>query len=158
MSYTNGIFAKAARQVQHDDNDGIPINTQLAYGQKGEEFLQYCTSVFSSCGYSTQIVTEEKVFGFLFYQAYQTQRTRGRKKQQSQMQIFDGDDYHTVMAKYNSNHGAGAGASCELMVDDSSNNNKSTVERTATVEQFDSERIATVEQINIINSSINNVR
>eukprot|EP00536_Pseudo-nitzschia_multiseries_P000427 jgi/Psemu1/970/gm1.970_g len=57
MSYTSGIFAKAAQQVQHDDNDG-------------EEFLQYCTSVFSSCGYSTQIVTEEKVFGFLFYQVY----------------------------------------------------------------------------------------
>eukprot|EP00536_Pseudo-nitzschia_multiseries_P006942 jgi/Psemu1/16486/gm1.16486_g len=71
ISYTSGIFAKAARQAQHDDNDGIPINTQLAYGQKGEEFLHYCTSLFSSCGYSTQIVTKEKVFGFLFYQAYQ---------------------------------------------------------------------------------------
>ena len=113
MSYTSGIFAKAARQVQQDDNNGIPFNTQLAFGQKGEEFLEYCTSIFSCCGYSTQIVTEEKVFGFLFYQSYRMQRKRGCKKRQVQTKNFNVDNYHTVMAKYNSNKGA----ACEPMLE-----------------------------------------
>ena len=72
MSYTSGLLAKTVQQVQQDDSGNIPLNTQLVCGQKGEEFLEYCTNMFSSCGYSTQIVTKEKVFGFLFYQSYRT--------------------------------------------------------------------------------------
>ena len=74
MSYTSGLLAKTVQQVQQDDSGNIPLNTQLVCGQKGEEFLEYCTSIFSYCGYSTQIVIEEKGFGFLFYQSFCTQR------------------------------------------------------------------------------------
>ena len=44
MSYTSAIFA--ARQVQQDDNDGIPFNTQLAYGQKGKNSLSIAPAYF----------------------------------------------------------------------------------------------------------------
>lgn len=68
MSYTSALLAKVARHVQQDDRDGVPANsTQLAFGRKGAELLQYCSSIFGYLDY-LQTATEEKVFGFLFYQ------------------------------------------------------------------------------------------
>eukprot|EP00536_Pseudo-nitzschia_multiseries_P016145 jgi/Psemu1/45057/gm1.45057_g len=110
MSYTSDIFVKAAWHVQQDDLDGILTNTQIAYGRKGVlEFLQYCTTMFGYLDYP-QTVTKQKVFGFLCYQAYQTQRRRGQKLKQEEgapivERIFNADNYMMVIAKYNtSNH------------------------------------------------------
>ena len=47
-----------------------PDNTKLAYDPKITEFKQYCRSVFSHQGELAEIVTKEKAFGFLLYNAY----------------------------------------------------------------------------------------
>ena len=72
MLYTQGIFAAHAKQVIEDYIEGKPANTMIAYNQKAEEFIMYCQQVHpsSSSAVSDTTVTEEKNFGFLFYQSH----------------------------------------------------------------------------------------
>jgi hypothetical protein len=44
-------------------------------------------------------VTEEKVFGFLYYQAYRPTRKRGRKRSLENVAIFDAADFRSVLEK-----------------------------------------------------------
>ena len=80
MSYSKGIFAAHAKQVIEDDIEGKPANTVIGYNQKTKEFIMYCQQVHPSSGaaVSDTIVTEEKKFGFLFYQLRQSLQKKGR--------------------------------------------------------------------------------
>ena len=73
-------------------------NTLLAYEPKIKEFQQYCHSVFASEGSSAEIVTADKAFGFLVYNAFrEKKKTRGRKKQGSgNVPRFDRLEYNGV--------------------------------------------------------------
>jgi len=79
MSYTSGKFAAQAKQVAADDKAGHPENTILAYRRKMAEFLDFSRYAFPSevDGIPSTTVTEEKFFGFLWYQSRRHQQPRG---------------------------------------------------------------------------------
>jgi hypothetical protein len=61
------------------------------------EFRDYCSAIFTrepeDCRFT---VSESKVFGFLFYQAFREKRKRGPNKKHH----FDEEDYTRVMNQY----------------------------------------------------------
>ena len=73
-------------------------NTLLAYDPKIKEFKQYCHGMFVSEGSSAEIITGDKAFGFLVYNAFwEKKKTRGRKKQGSgNVTCFDRLEYNGV--------------------------------------------------------------
>ena len=80
MSYTSGKFAAQAKQVAADNKAGHPENTILAYRRKMAEFLDFSCYAFPSNkvdGIPSTTVTEEKFFGFLWYQSRRHQQPRG---------------------------------------------------------------------------------
>ena len=80
MSYTAGIFAPHAQQVLADDRDGKPANTKRAYDGKRDEFLAYCQYAHSGGSegvFNPFTVTEEKLFGFLYYCSRRPKRPSG---------------------------------------------------------------------------------
>ena len=90
MSYTNGIFAAHAKQVIEDDIEGTPANTIVTYERKTKDFIMYCEKIHptSSSGISSTTVTEEKFFGFLFYQSRRSVKGKGRPKNVSEIPVF----------------------------------------------------------------------
>ncbi len=79
MSYTSGIFAEHARSVLEEARLDSKPNTDLAYDSKIDEFKGYCMKLWNTDPFP-ESVTEEKVFGFLFYQSQRKPKKRGRKK------------------------------------------------------------------------------
>ncbi|KAI8834181.1 hypothetical protein BJ741DRAFT_565676, partial [Chytriomyces cf. hyalinus JEL632] len=73
----------------------MPVNTQLAYNRKGAEFLAYCREIFAEQAIPIT-VTEEKLFGFLYYQAHRPQCKRGKKPGGSAV-VFNRDEFNSVM-------------------------------------------------------------
>ena len=73
-------------------------NTALAYESKIIEFKQYCHSVFASEGALAEIVTPDKAFGFVLYNAFcQKIKSTGRKKRGDGSVIrFDRSNYNLV--------------------------------------------------------------
>ena len=101
MSYTSGKFAAQAKQVAADDKAGRPENTILAYRRKMAEFLDFSRYAFPSevDGIPSTTVTEEKFFGFLWYQSRRHQRPRGRPGQCKPVEEqFSKDDYESVIS------------------------------------------------------------
>ena len=103
MSFTSGIFATQAQRVLRDTRLDIPINTNRAYGPKEKEFLAFAREIFSNQALP-DIVTEEKVFAFLFYQAYRSPKKRGRRRRDSNQAVFNSDDYREVLASASTNN------------------------------------------------------
>jgi hypothetical protein len=100
MSFTTGIFSQQAQNVLNDSRVLEKENTNRAYDGKAREFEEFCESVFSSLpDHCRKTVTEEKLFGFLYYQSFRQQRSRGikRNSQGSSRQTFDIYDYNEVM-------------------------------------------------------------
>ena len=98
MACTSGSFAVQAQRILHHEDQLTRRNTNLAYGRKGQEFLAFCQAVYSEHEFPTT-VTEEKVFGFLYYQAYRQARKRGRKRRNTgDVSLFDVDDFRAVLA------------------------------------------------------------
>ena len=101
MSYTSGKFAAQAKQVAADDKAGRPENTILAYRRKMAEFLDFSRYAFPSevDGIPSTTVTEEKFFGFLWYQSRRHQRPRGRPGQCKPVEEqISKDDYESVIS------------------------------------------------------------
>ena len=102
MSYTSGKFAAQAKQVAADDKAGRPENTILAYRRKMAEFLDFSCYAFPSNkvdGIPSTTVTEEKFFGFLWYQSSRHQQPRGRPGQCKPVEEqFSKDDYESVIS------------------------------------------------------------
>ena len=97
MSYTSGRFAEHARQVLQDDHDGTPANTARAYDPKAKEWVNYCDHTYHANGSevahtSKYLVTEEKFFGFLFYQSRRPKRSPGKPV------IFNGEEYNEYIS------------------------------------------------------------
>ena len=83
--FTNGQYSRQAQLVQQNEAAIVPENTLIAYEPKGQEFIQFCELVYGLTGNNVVpvvTVTEEKVFAFLFFQAFRPQRKRGRKRKQ----------------------------------------------------------------------------
>jgi hypothetical protein len=69
------LLIGAVRQQQEENRKN---NTQLAYDPKKEEWYQFCYHSYgNSIGATT--VLPERLFRFLFYQAFRSRRSRGKK-------------------------------------------------------------------------------
>jgi hypothetical protein len=76
-----------------------PINTSLAYDPKAAEYNTFCDCVYSDYQPSTHYtIGTEKVFLFLFYQAFRNKCKKGGKK--GELHGFDFKDYTTVVNKW----------------------------------------------------------
>jgi hypothetical protein len=77
-------------------------NTALAYDNKLLELKLYCDAYFSpvSVENGRYRVTHEKVYSFMYYQAFRSSRN-GRKRKRMSPVVFDQEDFETTMTKYN---------------------------------------------------------
>ena len=112
MTFATGAYIAQSQLVLRSEAAQVPENTLLAYS-KDTEFIEYCESVHSGSPISPAThITEEKAFAFLFYQAFRSQRKRGRKRKllennatlfglppetEEQPRKFDRDDYDKVI-------------------------------------------------------------
>ena len=95
MSFTSGPYASQAQIIQANSYSFERENTSKSYDPKIEEFKDFCLYEYPGSDYPT-IVTEEKTFAFLYYQAYRKLRPRGGKKKK-----FDPQDYARVKSETN---------------------------------------------------------
>lgn len=70
-------------------------NTQKAYGNKGKEFLQFCRELYAREGDMATMVSEEKLYLFLYYQAHRKKRKQGARVAAT----FNLADYQQVMGQ-----------------------------------------------------------
>lgn len=99
----SGQFGPHAQRVLLENERNRPANTKAAYVPKQNEFKGYCHVVFHNEQYPDTI-TEEKVFGFMYYQAYRTHyNVKKRNSNREQIHMgFDKADYDKVMASVQS--------------------------------------------------------
>ena len=73
-------------------------NTNRAYDPKMLEFQQFCHSVYGNT-LDAQLVTEERNFAFLYYQAHRVRKDAKSRKscRDTAVQRFDRSDYDEVM-------------------------------------------------------------
>jgi hypothetical protein len=77
-----------------------PLNTTLAYDPKAKEYDTFCDHVYKAKSPSTRYtVGTEKVFLFLFYQAFRNKYKRGGISK-GEPHGFDTGDYDTVVAQW----------------------------------------------------------
>lgn len=96
---TFGEFANESQAVLTLSNQLRKANTVKAYTGRQAEFIEFCAKAFSYEDQSIRyIVTEPKVFGFLFYQALRTQRRKGRG---NSGQRFNYEEYTNLRQNFN---------------------------------------------------------
>ena len=100
MSFLQGQFGAHAQRVLLENEKNRPENTKAAYGPKQNEYKGYCEVIYSHEPYPYTI-TEEKVFGFMYYQAYRAHfNVKKRNSNREQIHLnFDKADFNMVMAK-----------------------------------------------------------
>lgn len=73
-----------------------PANTRAAYEPKVKEYREFCDHRFAHLpADSKYTVTSEKLYRFLFYQAF-----RKKRKKRKRNSFFDKDEYEDIMSKY----------------------------------------------------------
>ena len=79
-------------------------NTKLAYDPKAEEFKKFCHHIYGMEGQEyCEVVTEEKMYMFLLYQAHRDKRKRGKTSANRDNQHgFNSSDYDSVMGNLSS--------------------------------------------------------
>lgn len=90
-------YTEAVRQMEEQNR---PENTRLAYNPKMDEWAEFCDYRFPT--YSPQIrylVTKEKSYEFLFYQAMRSKKPTGGSCSRGNNR-FSKDDYEATMARY----------------------------------------------------------
>ena len=109
MSFTSGPYASHARAVLAQQDEFDKKNTLLAYNNKVSKFVGFCHSLFppSSAADNAATVTEEKLFGYLFFTSRRSVRNRGMRQQtrhansssssSKQAGMFDRAEYDRVM-------------------------------------------------------------
>jgi hypothetical protein len=86
-----------------------PDSTSSIYDAKSQEYFRYCTSLYPQDQYA-KVLSQYKVYPFLFHQSFQDQKKRGGKRDDRiNGTRFVCSDYDAVMDKYkvwlNSNNG-----------------------------------------------------
>jgi hypothetical protein len=102
MSYTQGPWAGQAQRILRANEENRPPNTDKAYDGKLEEFKSFCDMQYQNDGYP-RLITEAKLFIFLYYHAYRQARKRGkRKRSEPQVPKFNKADFILVTNAYKS--------------------------------------------------------
>ena len=83
-------------------------NTARAYDGKVSEFKAYCDVYYGhvSLDEGRYLVTKEKVYQFMYYQAFRCSR-QGKKREKNYSLVFDTEDFHRTMLQYNGYHQSG---------------------------------------------------
>lgn len=94
-----GPYALHAQRVLREAELNRPANTTAAYVPKKAEFRGFCEAVWSGTPYPF-LVTEEKMFGFLYYNSYRSHYDKKKRKRDGAILYsgFEKDDYLKVMA------------------------------------------------------------
>lgn len=82
------------QQIRNNMKELERDNTSLAYDPKAAEFKKFCRHVYGDNDYS-EVVTEEKMYLFLLYQAHRGQRKTGGRRTTTG---FNPADYDQVMS------------------------------------------------------------
>ncbi|CAB9518360.1 unknown protein [Seminavis robusta] len=78
----------------------VPTATDKAYNPKIAEWEDFCRKVYAHDKFMYNM-TWQKVFWFMFYQAFREQKSRGgNKKRRTEGAIFDHDDYKKVVGVF----------------------------------------------------------
>ena len=73
-----------------------PSNTAKAQDPKEEEYMQFCDALYPQ-DIHRHILNSDRVYRFMFYQAFREKRRTGGRRQNSQLNFFDVDAYNNVM-------------------------------------------------------------
>ena len=97
VKFVGGAFHYESQQVLRESKSHKVKNTKRAYDPKILEFRQFCDSIYGN-DYLAQIVTEEKNFAFLFYQAHRVKKQTKSQRSctDSGVSRFDHNDYDEV--------------------------------------------------------------
>ena len=92
------MYGHVGHRILHEDEKNSRRKTALAYDPKEEKFLLYCplymkqleeyTTALWPWGLITESVTEDKVWGFLFYQTHWDKRIQGGRLKASEKRIY----------------------------------------------------------------------
>lgn len=97
----------ASHLVSQTNLQNRRVNTAKAYDPKKQEFLAFCDHMYAGKPVTTRyVVTEDKLYFFLFYQAYRSKKKGGGGKRKSdgsrQPHEFDPEDYDRVWSEFGS--------------------------------------------------------
>jgi hypothetical protein len=91
--FNHGHFVAQGRRVLADSRELVPINSKNAYKNIQIEFKDYCRQVpVFATSELPEAVNEEKLSGFMFYNACRPKRPKSRKHD-----FFDKEDYDQVL-------------------------------------------------------------
>ena len=79
----DGRYSQCARRLLTEELEHTPDNTKLAYDKKELLFVNFCNQMYkdsTNYGEYPSLVTEEKMFGFLYYQSRRAKTKTGKKK------------------------------------------------------------------------------
>ena len=66
-----GKYGPVVRSIAIVNEKSKPNNTKRAYQPRITEFMQFCESVYAEDA-NPLLVTEEKAYGFIYYQAHRS--------------------------------------------------------------------------------------
>ena len=97
MSLLTGVYGHVGHHILHEEEKNRRRNTALAYDPRENEFLIYCPLYLKNLeeytktpwprGLSTESVTGDKVWGFLFCQSHQAKIKQGGILKASEIRI-----------------------------------------------------------------------
>jgi hypothetical protein len=77
-----------------------PDSTTTVYDSKSNKYFQYCTSFYPNDPYA-KVLSQYKVYRFMFYQSFRNQKKRGGKSEDRATGTkFSRADYDEVMGRY----------------------------------------------------------
>jgi hypothetical protein len=97
----NAVLTRAVHQQQMQNRRD---NTSIAYDPKVLEFKRYCDCQYPhEPEFVRHLVSPDKVYNFMFYQAHRDKRKPGRQKRDapvSEFGAFSNHDYDSVIGRY----------------------------------------------------------
>lgn len=104
MSFTTGEYARHAQHTLQEAVENGKKNTAIAYEPKSLEFRNFCRAHYTDRHMDPafiETVTEEKLYGFLFYQSYREPKNRGKRRVGEEPRAagyFDYSDFKRILA------------------------------------------------------------
>lgn len=95
--YTSGPYAAHSQRLLEEVAQTRPANTLTAYEPKAKEFIDFCNEKYADRGAPyAELVSEEKVFAYLLYQAHRKKGKGGKGRNRK----FDAVDFELVLRDF----------------------------------------------------------